>query len=143
MIFGLGALWLRQPPDRIGTYRVGRDLYIFTSIEALQPEVESVEATQELAELLPGIFAPVYDDYRRAFAFIDPSIYRRALRIEPILTGRSAREIGGTQIPYGDTQLNLPEQFGIGFSDWCLRRLKNGKLIATRTVVHAFERPDA
>ena len=56
MIVGLGALRFRQPWDRLGTQRVGRDLHAFTSIEAFQPEVESVEATQELAELLPGIY---------------------------------------------------------------------------------------
>src|SRR6185437_2828337 len=77
-----------------------------------------------------------------AFAFIDPSVHRRALGVESILTGRTW-EIGGAQIPHRNTSFDFLDQFGLGLSDRRLGRLENGELIAARTAVHTFECPDA
>src|SRR5882724_1603483 len=135
MILQLRVLRLRQPRDRIGTHRVGGDLPAFTSIEAFQTEIESAEATEEPAQFLPGIFAPVDDYHGRAFTFIDPSVYRSALRVEAILTGPRAWKIGGAQIPHRQTSFNFPDQPGVRLSNGRFGWLENGKLIATRTAV--------
>src|SRR4051812_28631111 len=143
MIIGRRVLRLGQPPDRIGADRVGSDLSAFARIEAFQTEIESGQATEELAEFIPGIFPPVDNDHGRAVTFIDPSVNRGALRVKAILTSPLAREIGGAQIPYRKTCFNCSDQLGVRVTNRRLRRLENGKLISARTAFHAFERPDS
>lgn len=71
IIIGLIRLRGWQPPERIGTCWVWRDLPGFRSIETFQTEIESCKAAEELAEFLPGILAPVDDDAGRAVSFLD------------------------------------------------------------------------
>jgi hypothetical protein len=125
MIVRVDGLLFRQPPDWIGTLGVGCCLDAFTSIEALQPEVESVKRTQELAEFFPRVLAPIYDDRRRAFALTDSSVYRSALQVESILTGPGTWKIGGAKISYRHTGLYFLDELGISLPD---RHLRRGRL---------------
>jgi hypothetical protein len=143
LIVGFDGLRFRQPPNRIGTLRVGCCLDAVTSIEAFQPEVESIKGTQELAEFFPSVLAPIHDDRRRAFALIDSSVYRSTVQVESILTGPGAWKIGGAKVSYPQTGLYLLDELGLRLSDRHLRRLENKKLVAARTIVHPLERLDA
>jgi hypothetical protein len=102
---GFDGLLFRQPPNGIGTLRVGCCINAFTSIEAFQSEVESIKRTQELAEFFPEVLAPIYHDRRRTFALLDSSVYRSALQVESILTGPGTWKIGGAKISNRHTSL--------------------------------------
>src|SRR5581483_6258300 len=136
-------LRLGQPPDEIGAHRVRSNLPSLARIEAFQTEIESVEATEKLPKFLPGVFPAIDDDQRRAVAFIDPAVNRGALRIEAILTGLRAWEIGRAQIPHRQPCFNSLDQLGVGLSNARLRWLHARKLIATLTAVHPFKSPDS
>ncbi len=125
MIIRLDGLIFRQPPDRIRPLGVGCCLDAFTSVKAFQSEIESIEATQELAEFFPSVLAPVYDDRRRPFALIDSSVHCCTVHVKSILTGPGALKIRGSKVSYRDTGLYLFDERGEGLSDRHLRRLEN------------------
>ena len=130
LIVGFDGLRFRQPPNRIGTLRVGCCLDAFTSIEAFQPEVESIKGTQELAEFFPSVLAPIHDDRRRAFSLIDSSVYRSTVQIESILTGPGAWKIGGAKVSYRQTGLYLLVERGIRLVrfDWPLAKTQRAHI---------------
>lgn len=93
IIIGLIRLCVWQLPERIGTCGVWRDIPGFRSHRNIPDEIESGKAAEELAEFLPGILAPVDNDFGCAVAFVDPTVYSGSFDVESVLTGHCVWEI--------------------------------------------------